>query len=150
MPDDVGLSWQGEAEFVDAWIDVRPVESAREGWHQAECGRCPWTTTGLKSVCEDAAFLHAKDVHAKFGSPAPLLEYKDGTYKPFEPFPAPIPIRGEPVSPPREMRHPANVDAGWRPAEGVIATVHHIALGDIMASLQLAGYELRLQIREKR
>jgi len=62
----------------------------------------------------------------------------------------PIPIRGEPVVPPREVRHPTSVDVGWRPLEGYIATVHHIPLGDIMAAMALAGFEVRVQMREKK
>jgi hypothetical protein len=61
----------------------------------------------------------------------------------------PIPIRGEPTALPRELRHPSNIDAGWRPFEPASITLDHVALGDIRTALAAAGLELRLQIREK-
>lgn len=143
--------WLGEAEFVAAWIDIHPVESVRDAWFQAECGRCSWVTTGHENVCEDAAHEHAKNVHARFGSPAPLLMLSDDgeTYVEMPPRP-PIPIRrvGEPETVPRELRHPSSMDAGWRP---FVATerLNHVALGDIIDTLEAIGYQLRLQIREK-
>lgn len=43
-------------------IDIGPVESVRDGWHEAECS-CMWSTTGLETVVEEAAYAHIFDVH---------------------------------------------------------------------------------------
>lgn len=45
-----------------AMIHIVPVESVREGWHEAECS-CMWSTTGAENVVEDAACDHIADVH---------------------------------------------------------------------------------------
>jgi hypothetical protein len=51
--------------FIEDYIDIRPVESARDNWYEAECfykhpGDLNWTTTGSESVVEDAAHEHAQ------------------------------------------------------------------------------------------
>lgn len=51
---------------VQPFMHIERVEStAREGWHRAECWRCPWTTTGWEPVCEEAAWEHARDRHPR-------------------------------------------------------------------------------------
>lgn len=44
-------------------IDIYPIDSARDGWHEATCGRDDWSTTGLESVVEEAAYEHAHEAH---------------------------------------------------------------------------------------
>lgn len=53
----------------DAYADViriAPVESARDGWHQAECTDCDWQSWGgLESVVEESGWEHVTEKHVE-------------------------------------------------------------------------------------
>lgn len=54
-----------QERLFEELIEVYPVESVRDGWHEAECKAfdCHWGTTGLRNICEDAAYEHISEVH---------------------------------------------------------------------------------------
>jgi hypothetical protein len=44
-------------------IDLGPIESVRDGWHEATCHTCSWSTTGAETVAEEAAYEHVGTIH---------------------------------------------------------------------------------------
>ncbi|QIG58230.1 hypothetical protein SEA_SKOG_78 [Gordonia phage Skog] len=45
---------------VEAMIDF---DTLYEGWVEASCEWCDWTTTGTESTVEDAAYEHVATMH---------------------------------------------------------------------------------------
>lgn len=52
-------------EFIEQYCSIYPVESVRDGWHEARCsfGFCPWSTTGSEPVVEEALWEHIPYAH---------------------------------------------------------------------------------------
>jgi hypothetical protein len=58
-------------DFLRRHTDTYPVESVREGWHEARCAfwepgeeqTCDWSTTGDENTVEDAVLGHVLDRH---------------------------------------------------------------------------------------
>lgn len=46
---------------------IREIESARSpGWYEIDCNWCDdWYTAGWETVCEDAWYEHAQNVHPR-------------------------------------------------------------------------------------